>query len=229
MMTNNKPQARSQFFQLAALGIAHPISEFHTLLLDNSYQRALAQASHNAFGHSSCFKNADKSFAELEAQYIDLFQVGKHGKPRVYLNAGDYDDLARDHSRPEFLLLYTGWYKHFGLQINDEPDSNELPDHLVCQLEFMAWLAHLETSAEGNPELSGGYQRAQLDFCKRHLQTFLEHLVAALQAHQHASHYFALAVLLLESVTSLIDEYDALLTDASIHSTDRVELVNLWE
>jgi DMSO reductase family type II enzyme chaperone len=221
-------QARSQFFQLLALGFAHPIPELHTLLLNGSYTRALAQAAHDGFGIDPSLSPLGRSFADFEAEYIDIFQVGRGGKPRVHLNAGDHDELSKDHSRPEFLLLYSGWYKHFGLQTAEQTDTNELPDHIVCQLEFLAWLTHLETAVGDDSELRLGYQRAQRDFCERQLQPFLELLVNSLQHSRANRFYLELAVLTLESTETLQAVLATNPDDASTQS-EAISVVNLWE
>lgn len=224
--THNAP-ARSQFFQLLALGFAHPIAELHELLCSGSYQRTLAQAAHDGFGIEVQLTAQNHDFVDFEASYIDLFQVGQRGKPQVSLNAGDHDQLSRDHSRPEFLLLYTGWYKHFGLQINGEEGANELPDHLVCQLEFLAWLTHLETRASNDTDLLRGYMQAQKDFCERQLQPFLELLVNSLQQHKSSRLYLELAALTLESANMLLAELPAHIDDGTTRD-EAIPVVNLW-
>jgi DMSO reductase family type II enzyme chaperone len=221
-------QARSQFFQLLALGFAHPIPELHALLSNGGYARTLAQAAHDGFGIDIKLASQDLEFSDFEAQYIDLFQIGRRGKPRVHLNAGEYDELSGKHSRPEFLLLYTGWYKHFGLQTAEQTDTNELPDHIVCQLEFLAWLAHLENTAVDNDKLRQGYQCAQLDFCKRQLQPLLELLVSSLQKQEVRSLYLELSAMTLESTEMLHAELPAH-TDNNTAASDSVSVVNLWE
>ncbi len=166
--------------------------------------------------------------------------MGRRGKPVVALTAGDHKQMAQAHGpaegRPEFLLQYTAWYRHFGLKINEDENANELPDHLACQLEFMAWLSHLEGNATQDEVHRHGYRRAQLDFLQRHLSPFLETLVMELQRHCEESpccefHLclagWALAAVdtMLAQLESAIAAFNSTETDGE---TDRIASVNLW-
>lgn len=231
-MTSHKQKAhaRSQLLQLLALGFIHPVPEFHAVLTNGSFALALVQAAHDGLGIDCSLSETSSDFAEFEASYIDQFQIGKHGTPRVHLNAGDYEELAIDHSRPEFLLLYTAWYKHFGLTIRDDAMANELPDHITCQLELLTWLTHLEATTKDDQSRSG-YRRAQRDFCQRHLAPFLTLLVTAQQ--QQGSNFFRqLSSLTLQTIESLLAELGTATTDAPEDSDtspdNNIAAVNLW-
>ena len=228
--------ARSQLFQLLALGFAHPVPAFHRVLADESFSQALTLAATQANCGSHFLHGKPADFADFEADYIHLFQMGRRGKPTVSLNAADHKEINQEQGRPEFLLLYTGWYKHFGLRINQDSGANELPDHLVCQLEFMSWLAHLENAKREEPELHRGYQSAQRDFLKRHLQPFAEVLVAELQHRADQPRvnpfYLSLAANMLEVIDSILEYLDGQLTETSHIDTagesDQIATVNLW-
>lgn len=229
--------ARSQLFQLIALGFTHPVAAFHRVLVDDSYIQALVNAASTArcSGHFE-WEQEKGNFSDFEAGFIHLFQIGKGGKPLVPLNAGDHEDMAQGQGRPEFLLEYSGWYQHFGLKTNQQDDANELPDHLACQLEFMAWLAHLEAGADDAPELQQGYQRAQRDFLRRHLQPFLETLVVALQQRVGQPRcnpfYLSLAADTLQAIDAMLEQLDAVLIASSATDTsddpEQIATVNLW-
>ena len=229
--------ARSQLFQLVALGFTHPVAAFHRVLADASYCQALV----NAAGVAHCaghfeWDRETGDFSDFEAAYIYLFQMGKGGKPLVPLNAGDHEEMAQGQGRPEFLLEYSGWYQHFGLKTNQQDDANELPDHLACQLEFMAWLAHLEAGADDATGLQQGYQRAQRDFLRRHLQPFLETLVVALQQRAEQPRcnpfYLSLAASTLQAIDAMLEQLDAVLIASSVTDTsddpEQIATVNLW-
>lgn len=227
---------RSRMFQLLALGFAHPVAEFYQLLTDGSYARALTSSSAGAVGCHCYLPPQQGTFAEFEADYIHLFQMGRGGKPIIALTAGDHKELNNEQGRPEFLLQYTAWYKHFGLKMNEDEGANELPDHLVCQLELMAWLSHLEDSAAQEPALQQGYQSAQRDFLQRHLQVFLELLVTELQRAAERPHgspfHLALAALALELTDGLQQSLDEL-ADSSSQTyvpgdSNQIAAVNLW-
>lgn len=235
-MTNfsNTAQARAQLFQLLALGFVHPVKEFHRLLDNGSYTAALTRAVHAAAGVDAVIGYTQVTYEDFEADYINLFQVGKRGQPIIHLNAGDYPKLLGSGSRPEFLLEYSGWYRHFGLKTNEDEQANELPDNLVCQLEFLAWLAHLEQSAMDKPELQRGYQCGQRDFCQRHLYPMLELLVTALKKENHHKpiqpFFLKLATLSGEAVSRVLDQLLATVGDEEeqTDNLDQIASVNLW-
>lgn len=227
---------RSQLFQFLALGFTHPVEAFHRVLADDGYRQALVAAG-SAAGCPITFSYHETSdFEAFESDFINLFQVGRRGKPMVSLNAADHPDIAQERGRPEILLEYSGWYRHFGLRANEEGETNDLPDHLVCQLEFLAWLAHLEAGADDEPDLQQGYQRAQRDFLQRHLQAFLESLVTSFQQRAagagHQVFYRALAALSLELTDRMLEQFDAALADTqqseSGDETQQIATVNLW-
>lgn len=229
--------ARSQLFQLLALAFVHPVAPFHEILSDGSYPLAVVRAARAADGMHTSIVQPQQSFAAYEADYIHVFQVGKRGQPIVHLNAGDYAKLLGSGSRPEFLLEYSGWYRHFGLKTNEDDRARELPDHIACQLEFLAWLAHLEHRAADDSELQQGYACAQRDFCERHLQQFLRLLITALQKENARHHvlpitafFLSLSTLALEIVTALQHRFDKILGEsaARIHDPDQIVAVNLW-
>jgi TorA maturation chaperone TorD len=58
------------------------------------------------------------------------------------------------------------FYKHFGLKI----ESNAAPDHLLTQLEFLAWLDYC--AASGNPD-GASLEAARADYVNRHIAHWL--------------------------------------------------------
>ena len=214
---------RAQRLQLLALGFAHPTPELHRLLVSGDYSLALAQT--GARLELPSVKEA--SFEDFEAAYIQLFQVGKRGRPQVSLNAADHAEVFDGGDRPQFLLGYSAWYRHFGLKTAEGEGANELPDHLLCQLEFLCWLAHLQSVNDTDT----GYALAQRDFCRRHLAQFLESLITALQSGESTAtrkFYLALAVLALETVDELLEDYRNLGTPLAVSTEEKTDVVNLW-
>ena len=222
-----------QLFQLRAIGFSHPGSEFRQRLQNGDYTRALGESTRGlpvALPELPAPLAAEKDY---EAQYIHLFHTGRSGKPMVSLNAGDHDTVLAEQGRPEFLLQYADWYRHFGLRVS-ETESNELPDHLLCQLELMAWLAYLEHSSNDEPGLQRGYRLAQRDFLQRHLLPLLESLAQGLRdvrsGEPIAAFYQALADLALECSAMLLGQLNTLASE-SAESGDKaadIAAVNLW-
>ena len=77
---------------------------------------------------------------------------------------------------------YARFYRHFGVRTREAGEGNELPDHLTCQLEFMAWLVHLEARAHAEDADAAGYQRAQRDFLVKLMAPFCQATAERLRA-----------------------------------------------
>jgi DMSO reductase family type II enzyme chaperone len=95
---------------------------------------------------------------ELRSLYIDLFEAGLP-QPRCPLL-----ESAWLLNRPagEVVLENKLYYQAFGLEI----DSRAAPDHLLTQLEFLAWLDHCEAAGNTGRE---SLRHARHDFLERHL------------------------------------------------------------
>jgi DMSO reductase family type II enzyme chaperone len=223
--SSKNPQMASARFQLLALGFAHPAADRHRLMVAGDYTSALSEA-----GIAADLPPVNEDFTEFEADYINLFQLGSRGRPVVSLNAADHSVMGGSENRPEFLLSYSSWYRHFGLRVVEGEGANELPDHLVCQLEFMCWLSHL-VSVNTDSE---NYVLAQRDFMLRQLRPFLEALVLALEScgnNNVAPFYASLASTTLEAVTVLqaVHEVGIVEPVRFAEITDDKNAVNLWE
>jgi len=190
--------AKARAYQLFALGFVHPDASFVTCLEDGSYRHALVSAVGEA-GIEYRWSTVDGDFADYEARYVALFQAGPKGRPLVSLNAGDYEPLRSGRARGEQLLEYLRCYRHFGVQI--DADANELPDHLSCQIEFMAWLAQLEANT-GDRGLGVGYRRAQYDFANRLLVPMLDAVAARFAAMQGDHRSFSTMVPAIAAVVA---------------------------
>lgn len=166
-------QARSTLYRLLALGFSHPTPELFAAMESGAFQAQLKDCMEALEASSSELPVAETSFADFEALYIDLFLFGQNGRPHVPLHAGDFDEILQGRSRPEFMLEYSKWYRHFGLRTRDDPAATELPDHLTCQLEFLSWLAHLEANADPESPICIGYRKAQHDFAERMALPFM--------------------------------------------------------
>ncbi len=186
---NERARHRSCLLILLSQGFSHPNEAFHQHLLDGTYQAAVSQAHEGIFGQTPALPAVTLSFADYEALYIELFHVGKNGAPMVGLHAGDYSDLLDGQPRPEFMLDHNRWYRHFGLKVSRDDPSLDLPDHLVCQLQFLAWLSHLEAEVGPGKNSVTGYRHAQRDFIQRHAEPFITRVADGLtKARPKSSH-----------------------------------------
>ena len=103
-------------------------------------------------------EKAPATLADLRSLYIGLFEAGLP-QPRCPLL-----ESAWLLNRPagDVVLENKLYYQNFGLEI----DGRAAPDHLLTQLEFLAWLDHCE--AAGNTGLES-IERARSEFVERHL------------------------------------------------------------
>jgi DMSO reductase family type II enzyme chaperone len=118
-------------------------------------------------------------FEEFEVRYVSTFDVGFPEPP-----CPPYEGLYnKKMERAQAMVEISEFYRQFGLKMNQAPDKRELPDYLVAELEFLAFLAFKEAQAayEGTAELLDGYRRAQKDFLERHMVDWLPEFAARLE------------------------------------------------
>ena len=88
-------------------------------------------------------------------------------------------------------------YQMFGLEPN--PELNELPDHLINELEFMHFLSHQAVEANRGLLADGDsrkqYVHAQKDFLERHLSLWVPKFCTALQEKITEPFYLNLAAI----------------------------------
>ncbi|MCB1713924.1 MAG: molecular chaperone TorD family protein [Candidatus Competibacteraceae bacterium] len=215
----HRAMARSHVWQLLAMTFSHPVPELHAQLADGRFQAALDQSLTAAYGFVSELPYAQTPFTVFEAQYIELFDTGQKGRPAVPLCAGEYIDLLDGQPRPTLMLQYVQFYRHFGLKPRTQGEDKELPDHLSCQLECLAWLAHLEAQSWRAEKPVHGYQQAQYDFIDKLLARF-SNLFSQLLARESKKRacdplFAALAQVLHEFQQRNLIEFDSMLATAT--------------
>lgn len=137
--------------------------------------------------HSNALTNAGSDDDALAIEYTRLFDTGP-----ISLYGGHHHG-ARMPVMEEVLRFY----EHFGL--TPDPRSNELPDHLVAELEFMHFLCHREAIV---PALDADpYRRAQRDYLQRQLGRWAPQLHERL-LEQQAHPFFSEATRLLAGFLS---------------------------
>ncbi len=131
--------------------------------------------------------NAGSDDDALAIEYTRLFDTGP-----ISLHGGHHHG-ARMPVMEEVLRFY----EHFGL--TPDPRSNELPDHLVAELEFMHFLCHREAIAPASG--AEPYRRAQRDYLQRQLGRWAPQLHERL-VEQQALPFFSEATRLLAGFLS---------------------------
>ena len=115
------------------------------------------------------FDGVPATVAELQALYIELFEAGLP-QPQWPLLEGYY---LLNRPAGEVVLENKLFFQHFGLRTA----AKAAPDHLLTQLEFLAWLDHCEDSGNTDPDSLG---RARRDFVERHLSHWVPRAAQAM-------------------------------------------------
>jgi len=105
--------------------------------------------------------------ADLEAEYLAAFEVGRDASPVPLFEGMHRGDLGRDGILEDLLRFY----EFFDVKLSET--DREYPDHLVTELEFVAWLCMQEQAAEQKGGDALPYRRAARDFLSRHLAAWL--------------------------------------------------------
>jgi len=235
-MSSNLETSSQKFGMLAQL-LSHPEESVYPHLLNGNFQNELANCMLKTTGEPWALPIVNDKFIDFEVEYARLFLVGDRGKPLLSLEAGNHDVLNKGTGRPEFMINYINWYKHFGLALTSDDDSSEFPDHLVCILEFIAWLIHLEAQADENSSLQIGYRKAQKDFIEKECLKFSALLRGKAQAmamkDKIMPFFVALFNIIHGSLESRLVEIEAKLAtviDTNTVSENKADSknVNLW-
>lgn len=112
----------------------------------------------------------------LEADYLAAFELGR-GKTAVPLFEGMHrGDLGREGVLEDLLRFY----EYFDAKLSET--DLEYPDHLVAELEFLAWLCLQEQAAEQKGGDAESFRCAARDFLTRHLAAWLPEFRRRLEA-----------------------------------------------
>lgn len=103
----------------------------------------------------------------LEAEYLAAFEVGRDRAAVPLFEGMHRGDMGRDGILEDLLRFY----EFFDAKLSET--DREYPDHLVTELEFLAWLCRQEQAAEQRGGDAASFRRAQRDFLTRHLGAWL--------------------------------------------------------
>lgn len=143
----------------------------------------------------------DLSREALEAEYLAAFEVGRESKPVALFEGINRPDRGRDGILQDLLRFY----EFFDVRLNE--NNRDYPDHLVTELEFLAWLCRKEFAAEGQGGDAASFRRAERDFLDRHLAAWLPEFQRKLEATDTAySEYGAALADLVLRHQSLLNE-----------------------
>ena len=141
---------------------------------------------------AALFAGVPARVEDLRAQYIQLFEAGLP-QPKCPLLESAY---AVNRSSGEIVLENKMFYQNFGLKL----DSRAAPDHLLTQLEFLAWLDHC--IAAGNADRDG-FARARREFLERHVANWMPAAARLIRRHTDGCYASLLRALSAEVAFSL--------------------------
>jgi len=105
---------------------------------------------------------------EFETAYINSFDI----TPPCPLY--EYDYRRGELTRRDILEELFRFYEHFDIKLSER--EKDYPDHLVAELEFMAFLLTKEADSKARGKDPGPYRHAQRDFLERHLNKWVPQL-----------------------------------------------------
>lgn len=103
----------------------------------------------------------------VEAEYLAAFEVGRDTAPVPLFEGMHRGDLGRD----GILEDLQRFYEFFDVKLSET--DRDFPDHLVTELEFLAWLCMREQTAQREGRDAEPFRRAARDFLARHLAAWL--------------------------------------------------------
>ena len=184
---------RSRFYYLLALGFSFPDEQLRSC---RSELQELADTLYPALKLDALGNQDDD--AELESEYINVFD-GIEQKQFCKPYEGQW--LEADRAKRQWEVKK--FYSFFGLAIDSK--TNEMPDSLAMELEFMHFLAYRSASAqstmdmtntsEKDPNQADHYLRAQRDFMARHLSQWIPNFCGKLHEKTSTPFYLQLAQL----------------------------------
>lgn len=157
----------SEVYRLLGMCFSYPEAEFCELMKDKRMEDEI-KALVAGLPFQIDFKGIPSPSLpqdELESWYINNFDI----TPPCPLYESSYprdDSTARDIY--EDILRF---YEHFDIKLSES--EKDYPDHLVAELEFMAFLAKKESEAVENGNDPQPYKLAQIDFLERHLRKWV--------------------------------------------------------
>lgn len=178
-MADSKNVIRSKLYQLFAMAVFYPDDDWVVAIeageLADTLQQLLESLDESLLRDFDRQALTDSGEQEdsLAVEYTRLFDIGPGGSP-VSLYGGHHCG-----GRTSVMEEVMRFYQHFGLQL--EETKNELPDHLVSELEFMHFMTFQQARIEEQGADASHYQRGQKDFVERQLGRWVPGLYVKIQ------------------------------------------------
>jgi len=163
----------SQVYLFLGRCFSYPKEDFYHLIADERAEEEL-RAMVEALPFAVNFKaipTPSLPQEDFESEYISTFDIAFGPSHPCTLHESDYRDDVSSTDITEELLRF---YEHFQVKLSDK--EKDYPDHLVVELEFMAFLAKKEADAAKRGNDPAPYRRAQVDFLERRLDQWVSKL-----------------------------------------------------
>jgi len=168
----------SQLYLLLGKCFSYPTQEFYQLTQDEGTGEQV-RTMVEALPFAVKFKGISTPSLpqeDFESEYISAFDLAFGPSHPCPLHESDHRDDVSSTEITEELLRF---YEHFQVKLSDK--ERDYPDHLVVELEFMAYLAKKEADAGKRGNDPAPYRRAQVDFLERHLDKWVPKLDEKIQ------------------------------------------------
>lgn len=171
---NCPPERESQAWLMLAMLFEYPDAELVEALASGQLRQAIL----GLFGDinptlmTGLSESAFVAEADLDsfaAEYSRLFYLGDLDIPPCPLHEGEHYG-----HRMEVMEKVLAFYRHFGLALATSP--NEMPDHLISELEFLHFLSFQQHHYQRHQMDAGDFQRARYDFIDLHAQRWMPNL-----------------------------------------------------
>src|SRR3972149_1803349 len=189
----------SQVYLFLGRCFSYPSEEFYTLMKDGRTGEEL-RAMVEGLPFAADFTGIPVPSLpreEVESEYISAFDIAFGPSLPCPLHEADHRDDVSSMDITEELLRF---YEHFQVKLSDK--ERDYPDHLVVELEFMAYLAKKEADAGKRGNDPAPYCRAQVDFLEIHLDNWDPKLNEKIQKRMNQHFYQEASSFLREFLSS---------------------------
>ncbi|MCM2280189.1 MAG: molecular chaperone TorD family protein [Oligoflexia bacterium] len=129
--------------------------------------------------------NSESALEALRSDYIDLFDRSREANPLYETEYGRDRSIVKGND----LADIAGFYRAFGLKLDDQGSTKEILDHVAVELEFYALLLRKQTHLSHDTEGTEVVLSARRKFLQDHLGRFVGAIAARPAVARHA--YYA--------------------------------------
>lgn len=112
-----------------------------------------------------------KNLADIQSEYIDIFDRGQTTNPAYETEYGRHRALAKGNELSDI----AGFYKAFGFELDADRENKDMIDHVSTELEFYALLLMKQINLDEIKDEEGSYvvEDGRKKFLMSHLAGFI--------------------------------------------------------